>query len=174
MNQPNDVSLIQLNVADLALATGLILVAGIVSLTLRLRLERKLAVASLRTVVQLLLVGYVIRWVFHIDRVHVILAVVAIMVLAATRAATQRPSRTFRGVWWRAGLTLALSGLLTTIVVTSIVIGVRPWYQPQYLIPLLGMTLGNALTATSLCLDTLLDTLSEQRAEVEMELAQTK
>ena len=171
MNHPDDLILIELGAVHLALATVLILVTGIVSLTLRLRIERQLAIASLRTVVQLLLIGYVLQWVFQIDSAAAILAIVTVMILAATRAAVQRPSRTFHGVAWRAGLTLVLSGLLTTIAVTSIIIGVQPWYQPQYLIPLLGMVLGNGLTATSLCLDILLETLSEQRAEVEMELA---
>ena len=48
----------------LALSALFVFAAGAVSLALRLGLERKLAWASLRTVVQLLLVGYVLGWVF--------------------------------------------------------------------------------------------------------------
>ena len=49
---------------QLLLASSLVLVAGIISLCLRLGLERRLAWASLRTVVQLLMVGSVLTWVF--------------------------------------------------------------------------------------------------------------
>jgi len=55
--------------------------------------------------------------------------------------------------------------------VTGVVIGVQPWYRPQYLIPLLGMILGNGLTGISLCLDSLLELFAERSDLVEMELA---
>ncbi|MBN2446338.1 MAG: iron export ABC transporter permease subunit FetB [Phycisphaerae bacterium] len=171
MNDPSSVELIQLDTARLALAAGMVTVAGAVSMALRLKLERQLAIGAVRTVVQLLLLGLVLRHVFELQSVYAIAAVIAIMIAAATRAAVTRPKRTFRGAAWRAGATLVLSGILTTVFVTTVVVGVRPWYQPQYLIPLLGMVLGNALTATALCLDALLESLSENRAEIEMELA---
>ena len=59
----NETGTIALTAADLAVACGLVLVAGLVSVGLKLGLERRLALASVRTVVQLLLVGYVLRFV---------------------------------------------------------------------------------------------------------------
>jgi len=55
-----------LSAVDVAVAAVLVLVAGAVSLGLRLGLERRLAWASVRTVAQLLLVGYILKWVFGI------------------------------------------------------------------------------------------------------------
>ena len=57
---------IELSWGDLAISTSLVLVAGGVSLALRLGLHGQLALASVRTVVQLLLVGQVLRWVFQL------------------------------------------------------------------------------------------------------------
>jgi putative ABC transport system permease protein len=162
---------IPLDALDLVVAASLVLVAGAISLALRLRLERRLALASVRTVVQLLLIGQVLRWVFEINAPLPLLAVLAVMVLAAGRAAVGRSSRTFDGVHVRSLATLALTGLLTTFTVTQAIVGVEPWYQPQYVIPLLGMVLGNSLTGISLCLDQLLERLAERREEVEMELS---
>lgn len=162
---------IPLTSVDLAIACSLVLVVGAISVALRLDLERKLALASVRTVVQLLLVGYVLQWVFDVDRPLILFAIISLMVLAAGRAAVNRSSRDFRGAHWRAFITLTLSGLLTTFTVTGAVIGVEPWYQPQYVIPLLGMVLGNGLTAISLCIDSLLEALDDRRDLVEMELA---
>lgn len=156
---------------QLAIAAGLVVVAGLVSLGLRLGLERKLAVASVRTVVQLLLIGYVLEWVFGLERVDLVLLIVGLMVLAAGRAAVGRSSRTFRGSQLGAFLSLAITGTATTFVVTHLVIGVEPWWKPQYLLPLLGMVLGNSLTGISLCLDALLETLAGDRARIETELA---
>ena len=53
----------------------------------------------------------------------------------------------------------------------TVLVGVEPWWEPRYLIPLLGMVLGNGLTGISLCLDALLESLAERRDRVEMELA---
>jgi putative ABC transport system permease protein len=171
MDESQAVGAIPLSAVDLSIAAALVLVAGVVSVLLRLRLERRLALAAVRTVVQLLLVGYVLKWVFDIDNVLAIFAVALLMILAAGHAAVQRSSHTFPGVLLRAVGTLAVTGLITTVVVTGVIVGARPWYEPQYLIPLLGMVLGNGLTGISLSLDTLLDRLVDRRDEVEMHLA---
>lgn len=160
-----------LSMWDLGLATGLVVVAGLLSLALRLELERKLLVASVRTVVQLLLIGYVLHWVFDLDAPWLVLGVMLVMIAVAGRAAVQRSSRSFEGAYAGAFVTLVVSGLATTFAVTTLVIGVDPWYRPQYVIPLLGMVLGNGLTGISLCLDSLLETLDERRGRIEMELS---
>lgn len=166
-----DTGAIALSWLDLSLAAALILFAGAVSIGLGLRLERRLALASVRTVVQLLLIGLVLRYVFGLEEWWAVILVLIFMTGMAARAAVQRPSRTFQGAAWRAFATLILCGLLTTFAVTSLVVGVEPWYKPQYVIPLLGMVLGNSLNGISLAIDQLLEILDERREVVEMELA---
>ena len=155
---------------DLVVAGGLVLLAGIVSVAMGLGLGRRLAMAALRTVVQLILIGYTLQWIFGLDSAPLVMAWLALMILAAGRAAVQRPVRWYRGVLAHAWLTLLISATLTTFSVTGAIIGVDPWYEPQYLIPLMGMCLGNALTGISLCLDALLESLVERRSEVELRL----
>ena len=167
----SQVGAIPLDATDLSIAAGLVFLAGLISLALRLGQERRLLLASVRTVVQLLMIGYVLTWVFANQNVLVLCLIVAIMVAAAGHAAINRSARSFRGAYWRAFLTLALTGILTTFTVTAAVVRVSPWYDPQYVIPLLGMVLGNGLTGISLCMDQLLERLSEGRALVEMELS---
>ena len=162
---------IPLSPLDLAIAACLVLAAGGVSFALRLGLEKRLAIASARTVIQLLLIGYVLRRVFDLDSPLVVMAILAIMLIAASRAAVKRPERTFDGAAWRAFVTLLLCGLATTFTVTAVIIHIEPWYRPQYLIPLLGMVLGNSLTGISLSLDHILNDFAAKRAQVEMELA---
>jgi len=161
----------QIDYGHLALSAGFVLVAGLVSLGLRLGIEKDLAVASLRTVAQLLLVGYVLGWVFSLGSPWVVVALLLVMIAAAARAAVQRSSRTYRGATPVAFGMLAVTGLVTTLGATQVVIGVQPWWRPQYVVPLLGMVLGNGLTGMSLCLDELTRSLHEGRARVETELA---
>jgi putative ABC transport system permease protein len=172
MNGPETVqTVIPLGPAELAIAALLVLVAGAVSLGLRLGLERRLGIASVRTVVQLLAVGYVLKLVFRLDSPWPVLAIMLVMTFAASLSAVRRASRTLRGVTVMAFITLVASGFAVTFTVTNLVIGVEPWFRPQYTIPLLGMVLGNGLTGISLCLDQVLEALSDRRAQVETDLA---
>ena len=165
------VGAIPLDTVDLVLAAALVLVAGVVSIALRLGLERRLLLASIRTVSQLILVGYILQWIFEIDSALWLFAVLGVMTVLAGQAAVARSGRYFRGATWRAILTLVITGLLTTFTVTGAIVQVDPWYQPQYVIPLMGMVLGNALSGISLCLDQLLQDLDQHRGRVEMLLS---
>lgn len=162
---------IPLDALDLAIAAGLVLAAGIVSLALRLQMGRRLGIAAARTVVQLLLVGYVLRWVFALETWYAVLAVTTVMTAVAGREAVRRSTRRFQGATSRAFLSLILSAFVSTVVVTTAVVRVDPWFRAQYLIPLLGMALGNCLNGISLCLDQLLQSLDQGRAQVELELS---
>lgn len=164
-------STLELSYLDLLVATALVVLAGGISLALRLHLEQRLAVAAARTVVQLLIIGYVLRWVFAINTPWALLPVMAVMIFLAARAALKRAGRHYSGAHLDAFLILLVSSLFATFTITEVVVGVVPWYKPQYVIPLLGMVLGNSLTGISLCLDELLERFSENRELVEMELA---
>jgi putative ABC transport system permease protein len=55
--------------------------------------------------------------------------------------------------------------------VTAWVIRVRPWWTPQYLIPLAGMIISNSMNAAALAIERLRAELSVRRGEVEELLA---
>jgi putative ABC transport system permease protein len=162
---------IELYPVDLAVAAAFVVLAGGVSVLLRLRLEGRLAVAAVRTLVQLLAVGFVLKWVFEVASPLALVPIIGVMILVAAHAAVRRPSRSFRGMGLVALFSLVVTSLGTTFIVTGVIIGVSPPYRAQYLIPLMGMVLGNSLTAISLSLDHLLESVHGKRAEIEMELS---
>ncbi len=86
-----------LSLFDLGLAAMLIVVNGALSVALNLGLERKLLIAAVRTVVQLLLIGYVLGWVFAFNRWYVVLPLMALMTVIAGLAASDRGRRTYAG-----------------------------------------------------------------------------
>ncbi len=156
---------------QIAIATLLVVFCGILSFAFRLRLEKQLAVASARTIVQLLSVGSILKYVFVLKSLPLIFGLALLMVGIASRAATGRSAYTYKGIFAHSFLSLAASGLLTTYVVTAAIIQVHPWYRPQYLVPLLGMILGNSLTSVSITLDGLLSDMVQRRPEIEMALS---
>jgi putative ABC transport system permease protein len=162
--------LIQLTPVDLLVATVLVIAAGLVSLAMRLDIEKRLAISTIRTVVQLGLVGLILERVFALRRPVLIMAILAVMIIFAGREASNRSSRSYRGMRWDSLLAMGATCLVVGAVVTQVVVGVQPWYEPQYVIPLLGMILGNSLNGVSICLERLLEHLSVRRHEVELRL----
>ena len=80
-------------------AACLILISGVISICLRLKLERRLEVASVRTVVQLLLIGYVLQWLFLPEmKWYAIAALMVVMTLIAGVAAVRRTERRYPGI----------------------------------------------------------------------------
>jgi putative ABC transport system permease protein len=162
---------IELGYAQLAIATVLIIAAGVVSLVLRLGIERRLGIAALRTVVQLGLLGLILERIFALRNPLLVIGLLVLMTVFAAREAVARASRGYRGILLDAWLTMAASCFVVGGMVTRFVVGVDPWYDPQYVIPLLGMILGNSLTGISLCLDRFMDHLQARSAEVELRIA---
>ena len=93
-------NLILLTPVDLLIATILVVAAGLVSVAMRLGIEKRLALSALRTVVQLGLVGLILERVFALRQPILIMAILAVMILFAGREASNRSSRAYRGMRW--------------------------------------------------------------------------
>src|SRR5262249_61277332 len=91
-------SAISLSPADLALAAALVLFDAALSLALRLRLHRQILLAAARMVVQLLIVGYLLRLIFALKNPLATLAILLVMAAVAAREIAARPERKFRGL----------------------------------------------------------------------------
>ncbi len=168
---PSSAGALTISDGRLALSGLLILVNVGLSAALRLGLSRSLLLASVRMVVQLLLVGYVLEWLFHQDQAPLIVLVGAAMAMIAGVSAVQRTRQRFAGIYLNSLLSvMASSALVTGLAVTGL-IQPQPWYNPQDLIPLLGMVLGNTLNGLSLGLDRFMEGLRSGRDQVETDLA---
>jgi putative ABC transport system permease protein len=166
-------SYVELSVLDLALAALLLVINGAISLVFGLRLEASLAIAAVRMAVQLGAVGFVLKFVFAQTSPLWTVLIALVMVLVAGTELMQRQERRFAG-WWAYGLgnmTLLLVGGLATLYAVAVVIGPQPWYAPRYVLPILGMVLGNTLTSVSLALQTLTDGAERERAAIEARIA---
>ena len=163
--------LINLSPWYVAISAALILVSAGISIALGLKMEKRLAYASIRTVVQLLLVGFVLQRVFEINTVIALLPVVLFMLVIAAHTASGRPAYRFRGMGMLSFSVMTVTSLGVTITATGLIIGVEPWFRPSYLIPLLGMVLGNTMNGVSLATDHFLESVKEKGHEIEMELA---
>ncbi len=158
---------ISISYPQLALAILFILINIGLSISLRLGLGKDLLIASLRMVIQLLLVGYILQWVFTLQNPFIILLVAFVMNTIAGLSSVNRTRRRFANIYWNNFVSLLSSSFIVTGLAVNGIIRVEPWYDPQYLIPLLGMVLGNALTGTSLALDRFMEDLNTRKEQIE-------
>ncbi len=157
-----------LTLLDVLLAALLIAVNAAISIALRLGLARSLLWASARMTVQLLLVGYVLQTVFTTVRLDLVLVLAGVMTVLAGLSAAGRSRYRYPGATLDCVIAMwASSWIVLAYAFATIFRGLEPWYHPQYLIPVTGMLLGNALNGISLGLTRLTEDLAAQRDHVE-------
>lgn len=165
-------NVIPLSALDLAIAACLVILLAILSVVLQLGMGKRILIAALRTTVQLLLIGIILKTLF--DRAHIgwVMLLALVMLSVAGYEVMARQKRSFGG-WWGYGLgtlSMFISSFTIAIFVLLAVINVEPWYTPQYAIPLLGMMLGNTMTGVALSLDRLTQGAWEKRGIIEAQL----
>ncbi len=165
-------SLIQLSPWDLALASGLVLLLALMSWRLRLGVERRVLIAAARSTVQLALLGMVLKVLFALESLPWIGALALLMLAVAGWEVMARQKRRYRGPWGMGigTLSMFLSSFSVTLLALLVIIRIEPWYQPQYLIPLLGMLLGNTMSGIAIALDNLTSQAWEGRGRIEARL----
>lgn len=166
-----DAPILRISWLELAASGGLVLMAVGLSRRFRTGLAGSFLVGALRTVVQLTLVGYVLVYIFSVDRWWLVLAGLALMTGVATREAVQRQDSPPRSLYGITGLALALGAGLTLVYVSSVVVRPESWYSPRYLIPLFGMIISSAMNAAALAAERLTGEMESRSREVEARLA---
>ena len=111
---------------------------------------RTAILATVRMLVQLLAIGYVLIYIFESDSYVFIISVLAIMLSVASWIAI-RPLKTKNSrVYFTALIAISVSGLPILALVTQAVVNAQPWFSPRYIVPLAGMIFAGAMNAVSL------------------------
>lgn len=111
--------------------------------------------AIARMLVQLLLVGYFLAYIFESKSAWVVLAVLVVMVSVSSWIALRTIKVHRRLLYAKALYSIVLGGGATLFLITQGVLDLHPWYQPNYFIPLAGMIFANAMNSVSLAADRL-------------------
>lgn len=160
-----------LTYGDIALASSLMIIVLAISWRLRLQLTKTLLIAAIRTVVQLSFIGLILAWIFAREQWYEVLLILTVMTLIAGSAAKNRVKRSYKGLLTDTLLAVGISAVLVTAIAIITILNVKPWYTPQFIIPILGLILGNSLTAISLTSNQLIDSFHEQSGRIEMMLS---
>ena len=111
--------------------------------------------ATFRMLIQLTLVGYVLRYIFYSEAPSLLLIILILMVFVSTYIALGVVKKDRANLFWITILAIAIGGGVNLLIVTKFILVLDPWYQPRYLIPLAGMIFSSAMNGVSLAVERL-------------------
>ncbi|QXE02249.1 iron export ABC transporter permease subunit FetB [Terribacillus sp. DMT04] len=144
-----------------------VLIPLILSKTLRLGLEKDTLIATVRSIIQLFAVGYVLQFIFESENMLYIFLMVMLMIGAATQNARKK-GKSIKGITWKLIFTFVVIEVLTQGILLSLQI-TPP--TAQYIIPLSGMVIGNSMVLGILFLNRFTSEVASRREETELILS---
>lgn len=139
----------ELTLIDLAFALIPVVAVGVI-FAYWLGRAKQVAWAATRMIVQLLLVGYALRYVFAQDAKPLSLAVLAMMIIVSTAIALRHIPGGKWHHWQAALLAIGVGGTLNLALIMGLVLNDGNWHMPSKLIPLAGMVYANCMNSVSL------------------------
>ena len=156
---------------DLAISLLLMGVPLIISFQARLGIARDILVGTVRSFLQLMAIGYILTYLFQVREWYwVILMLIAMLTIAGYNG-VKRQKFPIPGLFLIITGSIMLGALVSVATLLMAILKVQPWYEPQYLIPISGMMIANAMNAAALAVDRLFNEARSQRWQVEAALA---
>ena len=162
---------LSLSYTDMLVALTLILIPVVISFQSKLGIEKEILISTFRTFIQLMIIGYILKYIFNIRTWYLILLMILLMTFVAGYNAVKRQKVKIPHLFILITGSIFLGAVITVGSLIFIILHVSPWYEPQYIIPVFGMMLGNAMNAAALAVDRLISETSNRRWEVEAALA---
>lgn len=134
-------------------------------------IKKDVSVGTIRTFVQLLAVGYVLKWLFDIENLPLLFVVLTMMVAFASWEGMKRPEFKIPHLYPILFFSIVISAGLILALTIGLVIPVDPWWRPNYFLPLAGILIGNSLNGAALTADRLSSEIHQRRLEIEASLA---
>ncbi|HLR80916.1 MAG TPA: iron export ABC transporter permease subunit FetB [Bacillota bacterium] len=156
-----------MNYVTLLFTLVFVLIPLLLSKVFKLGLEKDTIIATIRSIIQLLIVGYVLQFVFAAEHFIYIVLMILLMIGAATQNARKK-GITIKGITWKLVLTFSFIEILTQIILLGLHI-IPP--TAQYIIPISGMVIGNSMVLAILFLNRFTAELESHQDETELILS---
>jgi putative ABC transport system permease protein len=162
--------LVTLDLLQLVYAYGLILLSVSLARFRKIGQERQMLWASVRMVVQLLAVGYLLHLIFAVRSPLLVILILLTMTGFSLQVVGSRIKNRMPHFYRVMGSSIVIGCGGVTFYFCLLVVGYSPWYDPRYLIPLAGMIIGNAMNGASLTAERLSAEMRERHDELEAAL----
>ncbi len=164
-------TIIDLSMWDLVTVYSLLLMSIGLAHLLKAGQGKEIFWSGLRMFLQLLMVGYVLHLAFALKSALAVLLILVVMGGFAVQTIGARVQTKMPNFYRVVGTAILFGCGGMTFFFCTLVIGLDPWYDPRYLIPLAGMVIGNSMTGASLAAERLSSEFRERRDEIETALS---
>lgn len=160
-----------LSIINLAIAYVFVLVLLVIFKARDIRREKMIIIATIRMTIQLTIMGYILMYIFKNPSWWLTLITLSVMIGFAIYNALKRvKSELSKELKQLMAASMIIGYLVTASVFMLLVLQVRPWFNPQYFIPISGMIIGNAMTGIALGANRLCANMRDHREQIENSL----
>jgi len=162
---------IDIPISGMILAYILFFIVFFLSQVNRLQIDKDLIVSTLRMTVQLILVGLVLVYVFEWESPIIVTGIFLLMIFFGAWTIMERSGVAFFQIFISLLGSLFLGTGFVLLFFILFIVGVTPWYDPQFFIPLAGMIIGNSMNGSTLAVERFFNGVKEKRLEIETKAA---
>ncbi|MEJ6950703.1 ABC transporter permease [Natronospora cellulosivora (SeqCode)] len=163
MNEIIDISLIQLITAYI-----FVLILLFIIKKENISNEWQIIISTFRMTIQLVLVGFVLTYIFDNPSIFLSLLILLLMEIFAIQNIYSRIDKKLSiNLKKVIAIAIFIGTSISLFYFILIVINLKPWYQPQYFIPLAGMLIGNSMTGISLGIEGLISGIKDNTQMIE-------
>lgn len=138
-----------MSITSIVLMFVFIIIPIVISKSFNLGLEKDTLIAAIRSFVQLLIVGYILQFIFDQES-HIFIILMVMLIIGAATQNARKKGLEIPGITWK----LLLAFVAIEVITQGILLGFKITPPTaQYIIPISGMIVGNAMVLSILFLN---------------------
>lgn len=161
-------SVINISNKQLLLSYIFAIIAMILTSVNGINRNKDIIIGTIRMTVQLFIAGYVLVYIFDSSSFILTILILAVMeFFAIFNIISSKKSKFNKKLIGSIAISQIIGSIFSLAFFLLIVIRPQPIYNPQYLVPLGGMVIGNSMTGINLALNSLESSIEDKRINIE-------
>ncbi|QQQ11131.1 iron export ABC transporter permease subunit FetB [Mammaliicoccus sciuri] len=155
-----------MSITSIVLMFVFIIIPIVISKSFNLGLEKDTLIAAIRSFVQLLIVGYILQFIFDQES-HIFIILMVMLIIGAATQNARKKGLEILGITWK----LLLAFVAIEVITQGILLGFKITPPTaQYIIPISGMIVGNAMVLSILFLNRFMSEVKQNENVIELVL----
>lgn len=156
-----------ITITSLLISSTLVLITLFFSYCQKLKLEKEILIGVVRAIIQLVIVGYILEYIFGFENPIFTTLLLLFMSINAAFNASKR-GKAIKNGFLISFVSITIGALVTLVI---LILSKTIQYEPNQMIPVSGMIISNAMVALGLCYKQLISDFKNKREEVETKLS---
>lgn len=155
-----------MSITSIVLMFIFIIIPIVISKSFNLGLEKDTLIAAIRSFIQLLIVGYILQFIFDQES-HIFIILMVMLIIGAATQNARKKGLEIPGITWK----LLLAFVAIEVITQGILLGFKITPPTaQYIIPISGMIVGNAMVLSILFLNRFMSEVKQNENVIELVL----